>query len=99
MIEHEVAGALRALLKGMPAFLFKLIKWGIGMRSEPIIYFTKEDGQNIVLLSTTEISASHIKLGKSEIEFCEKTLGHKLTNLYFFMNGTEFKVPSSWLQL
>lgn len=58
-----------------------------------IIYFTKEDGQN-KLLSTSPSSSIDLMdcISDTLMHFYTKRLGHKPTNIYALVEGTELKV-------
>ena len=66
-----------------------------------IIYFTKEDGQNKLLMvsSITEGDAMALEhFDKADYEACTKILGHRPHNIYKFIDGIEFKVLRSWIK-
>lgn len=60
-----------------------------------IIYFTKEDGQN-KFLSTMHISGEDLQsidyVSPELMHFYTKRLGHKPTNIYIFIDGSEFRL-------
>lgn len=62
-----------------------------------VVYFTKEDGKNILLLSGRPRDITNIGLGFSkkdspERKVCEAILGHKLSNLYALVDGVELDI-------
>lgn len=65
-----------------------------------IIYFTKEDGQNKMLI-TSNVSDNDPEMlehfDSKDYEACTKILGHKPSNIYMFYCGHEFKVLRSWI--
>ncbi|TDM88302.1 hypothetical protein CEE75_05520 [Lactobacillus crispatus] len=60
-----------------------------------IIYFTKEDGQKKIL-STMHISGEDLQsidyVSPELMNFYTKKLGHKPTNIYIFIDGSEFRL-------
>ena len=62
-----------------------------------IIYFTKEDGQNIILLTAQSNTVSMIGPDERHLKLYKRILGHKPTNVYALIDGTEFKFPEAWL--
>lgn len=58
-----------------------------------IIYFTKEDGQN-KLLSTSPAGSIEMMdyISDALMSYYTKRLGHKPTNIYALVEGTELKV-------
>lgn len=58
-----------------------------------IIYFTKEDGQNKLLsTSSTNCLESIDDVTSDLMNFYIKKLGHKPTNIYVLVDGIEFKL-------
>lgn len=62
-----------------------------------IIYFTKEDGQNIILLTAKSNDISMIGPEERNFKLYKRILGHKPTNIYALIDGTEFKFLEAWL--
>lgn len=62
-----------------------------------IIYFTKEDGQNIVLLTAQSNDVSMIGPDERAFKLYRKILGHEPTNVYALIDRKEFKFPEAWL--
>lgn len=62
-----------------------------------IIYFTKEDGQNIILLTSKSNDISMIGPDERDFKLYKRILGHKPTNVYALIDGKEFKFPKAWL--
>lgn len=57
-----------------------------------IIYFTKEDGKNI-LLGTASTSLQIIDIiSPAAMKLFKKRLGHKPTNIYIWIDGDELKL-------
>lgn len=60
-----------------------------------IIYFTKEDGQN-KFLSTMHISGEDLQsidyVSPELMHFYTKRLGYKPTNIYIFIDRSEFRL-------
>lgn len=63
-----------------------------------IIYFTKEDGQNIILITAQSNAISMIGPTERDLKLYKKILGHKPINVYALINGKEFKFPEAWLR-
>ena len=66
-----------------------------------IIYFTKEDGQNKLLLTGSIHEGDPQSLDyfdRTTYNTCTKVLGHKPSNIYIFVDGHEFKVLRSWIK-
>lgn len=62
-----------------------------------IIYFTKENGQNIILLTAKSNDISMIGPTEKNLKLYKKILGHKPINVYVLIDGKEFKFPEAWL--
>lgn len=65
-----------------------------------IIYCTKEDGQNKMLLTaciSNNDPAALDHFDQNDYRACTKILGHKPSNIYMFIDGQEFKVLRSWI--
>ncbi|WP_270254090.1 hypothetical protein [Lactobacillus johnsonii] len=63
-----------------------------------IIYFTKENGQNIILLTAKSNDISMIGPTERNLKLYKKILGHKPINVYVLIDGKEFKFPEAWLR-
>lgn len=66
-----------------------------------IIYFTKEDGQNKMLMTSNisdDDAAALEHFDQNDYKACTKILGHKPTNVYMFIKGHEFKVLRAWIK-
>ena len=65
-----------------------------------IIYFTKEDGQNKMLMTSniSDDAAALEHFDQNDYKACTKILGHKPTNVYMFIEGHEFKVLRAWIK-
>lgn len=63
-----------------------------------IIYFTKENGQNIILLTAKSNDISMIGPTERNLKLYKKILGHKPINVYALIDGKEFKFPEAWLR-
>lgn len=61
------------------------------MNKKEVIYFTKEDGKN-KFLTTSICFITSIDTEKIDNPIFEKILGHKPTNLYAWVDGTEFEI-------
>ncbi|MCZ3526162.1 hypothetical protein L2821_02210 [Lactobacillus gasseri] len=62
-----------------------------------IIYFTKEDGQNIILLTAQSNDVSMIGPTECQLKLYKRILGHNPTNVYALIDGKEFKFLEAWL--
>lgn len=65
-----------------------------------VIYFTKEDGQNKMLVTSNIDNNDPAALeyfDQNDYKVCTKILGHKPTNIYMFVDGHEFKIIRSWI--
>lgn len=62
---------------------------------DDVIYYTKEDGKNIILSAGGTNAHGLMVLDHTEkrMKKFEKILGHPLTNLYVMINGKEFTFP------
>lgn len=70
------------------------------MNNETVLYFTKEDGQNKALISSSISHGDAYGLDhfdKESYKACIKLLGHKPQNIYFLYQGHEFKVLRNWI--
>lgn len=64
-----------------------------------IIYFTKEDGQNKMLLASRSFDPEYrTKIDFGEMQLFKKWLGHYPTNIYVMVNGHEFRYPDTWIE-
>lgn len=57
-----------------------------------VIYFTKEDGQNKLLLGSHASIDCIAEVNDDEKRIFEKILGHKPSNIYALIDGTEFEI-------
>lgn len=65
-----------------------------------IIYFTKEDSQNKMLITSNVFDddpASLEHFDQNDYKACTKILGHKPNNIYMFVDGHEFKILRTWI--
>lgn len=62
---------------------------------DDVIYYTKEDGKNIILSAGDTDAYGLMILDHTEkrMKKFEKILGHPLTNLYVMIDGKEFTFP------
>lgn len=57
-----------------------------------VIYFTKEDGQNKLLLGSYTSITSVADIGDDQRQIFEKILGHKPSNIYVLVDGVELRM-------
>lgn len=67
-----------------------------------IIFYTKEDGKNILIAAARSIDPERLmnpKNAEKRIKKGEEIIGHPLTNLYIMIDGKEFTFPKISPQL
>lgn len=66
---------------------------------DTIVYFTKEDGQNKMLLTSSVRGPEELEhFDVVDYKACADVLGHKPNNIYVFYQGQEFKVLRTWIK-